>query len=142
MNEVFNDILQKDEKIINAYKPNKKSFYRARLVPFLIFPTIIIPIICIALIIPAIIIVLCLNKAYNNAYYCYTNKRLIVRKGVFGISFDSLKYKDITSASVDVGLLDKGINTGNLTFKSPSVHSTHSDMPRYFTFNISKTHMP
>ena len=65
------------------------------------------------------------NKAYKNTYYCYTNKRLIVRGGVFANSYKSLEYKDITSTEVVVGLWDKKTNTGSLTFVSPSSHHEH-----------------
>jgi len=49
------------------------------------------------------------------------NKRLIVRSGAFGVNFKCLEYKDITSTSVKVGLLDKGCSTGKLEFSSPSI---------------------
>ncbi len=61
-------------------------------------------------------------KQYKNTYYAYTNKRLIVRSGVFGISYASMEYKDLTSSSVSVGFLDKACNTGTLRFVNPSAH--------------------
>ena len=66
-----------------------------------------------------------INKGYKNLYYAYTNKRLIVRKGAFGNSYDSLDYKNITSVSVQVGFLDRNTNTGSLRFVSPSSHHEH-----------------
>ncbi len=134
MTTVFDDILQSDEQIIKIYKPNKKAYYRNAYLPFIIFPVIIFSIILLALILPAVIIYFCYKKNYDTSYYCYTNKRLIIRHGVFGANYESLWYKDVTSTSVNVSLIDKGLNTGNLTFKSPSIHSTHNNMPRYFTF--------
>ena len=58
-----------------------------------------------------------------------------MRSGVFGVNYQSLEYKDITSTSVSVGFLDKGCNTGSLMFVSPSVHNgigmwfTHIENP-------------
>ena len=66
-----------------------------------------------------------LLKGYKNVYYTYTNKRLIVRSGAFGNSYDSLEYKDITSTSVRVGFLDRKSKTGTLVFVSPSSHHEH-----------------
>lgn len=64
-------------------------------------------------------------KGYKNLYYAYTNKRLIIRKGIFGNTYESLEYKDITSTSVNVGLFDKKSKTGSLVFVSPSSHHEH-----------------
>ena len=63
--------------------------------------------------------------------FAYTNKRLIVRSGIWGVDFQSLEYKDITSTSVSVGFLDKGGKTGTLVFVSPS---THNNMAIKFQF--------
>ena len=68
-------------------------------------------------------IIICLE--HKNTYYCYTNKRLIVRTGCFSIKYKSLEYKDITSTEVTVGLWDKKRNTGALTFVNPSSHHEH-----------------
>lgn len=64
-------------------------------------------------------------KGLKNVYYAYTNKRLIVRKGIFGNNYDSLEYKDITSTSVKVGFFDRRSKTENLVFVSPSSHHEH-----------------
>ena len=129
MEEKFVDILEKDEQIIKVMKPNKKRFWKGillwaaipifwpHLILFLVFTFFTLPFF--------------LAKGYNNTYYAYTNKRLIVRSGIFGVDYRSLEYKDITSTTVNVGFLDKKTKTGSLGFVSPSVHSGR---PMFFSY--------
>lgn len=121
MEEKFHDILDKDEKIISVFKPVKRRYWRAGLAPFAI--PLFWPHLIILLVITFFTLPFFYAKAYYNIYYAYTNKRLIVRKGIFGNNFASLEYKDITATSVKVGFLDKGCETGTLEFSSPSVHA-------------------
>ena len=123
MENLFNEILEKDEKIIKVIKPHKGRYMKDFLIPFLIplfWPHLIIILVA-TLFTPFYFI----PKGYKNVYYAYTNKRLIVRKGMFGNNYDSLEYKDITSTSVNVGFFDKKSNTGTLIFVSPSSHHEH-----------------
>jgi hypothetical protein len=55
-------------------------------------------------------------------WYCYTDRRLIVRSGAVGVDFQSLYYKDITQTDVRVGFLDKKHGTGSICFRSPAAH--------------------
>ena len=122
MEHLFDDILEKDEKIIKIIKPSKKRFFRDWLLPFLIpifLPHFIMIMACTLF----FVLPLLHSKAYKNTYYAYTNKRLITRGSAIGVDYHSLEYKDISASSVDVGFLDKlgkGIKTGTLAFKSPS----------------------
>ena len=120
MQQLFDDILDKDEKIIRVIKPSKSRYWKFFLMPFIIpifLPHFIVIMACTLF----FIIPLLYARSYNNLYYTYTNKRLIVRKGTIGVDYKTLDYKFITSTSVDVGLLDKGkIKTGSLSFKSPT----------------------
>ena len=123
MEGLFDEILESDEIVIKVLKPHKgrylKSFYWMFCIP-LCWPHLIMLLVGSLFTLPFFIV-----KGYNNTYYAYTNKRLIVRKGVFGNSYDSLEYKDITSTSVSVGFLDKKSKTGSITFESPSSHHEH-----------------
>jgi len=59
--------------------------------------------------------------AYNkNRYYAYTNKRIIIRTGVFGIDYKGLDLKAIDAVNVYVSFFDKIVkrNTGSLKFGS------------------------
>ena len=123
MEKLFEEILEKDEKIIKVIKPHKgrylKEFYWMFYIP-LFWPHLIIMLVGTLFTLPFFLI-----KGYKNVYYAYTNKRLIVRKGIFGNTYDSLEYKDITSTSVKVGFLDRNSKTGSLIFVSPSSHHEH-----------------
>lgn len=123
MEQLFEEILEKDEKIIKVIRPNKsrylKSFCWMFYIP-LFWPHLIIMLVGTFFTLPFFIV-----KSYKNIYYAYTNKRLIVRRGMFGNSYDSLEYKDITSTSVNVGFFDKKSKTGSLLFVSPSSHHEH-----------------
>lgn len=123
MEDLFSEILEKDEKIIKVLKPHKgrylRSFYWMFYIPFF-WPHLIIIMIGTLFTLPFFLL-----KGYKNTYYAYTNKRLIIRSGAFGNSYHSLYYKDITSTSVKVGFLDRRSKTGSLVFVSPSSHHEH-----------------
>lgn len=126
MENLFDEILEKDEEIIKVIKPHKgrylKSFYIWFCIP-LFWPHLIILLAGSLFTLPFFIL-----KGYKNIYYAYTSKRLIVRTGVFGNSYQSLEYKDITSTSIHVSLLDKWSKTGSLKFVNPSSHHEHPMM--------------
>ena len=115
---LFDDILENDEQIVKIIKPSKSRYWKAPLFPFgipLFWPHFIVIMAVTLFTLPFFY-----ARGYKNLYYAYTNKRLIVRSGKIGVDYRSLDFKHITASSVDVGLLDKGSNTGTLTFKSPS----------------------
>jgi hypothetical protein len=57
---------------------------------------------------------------YYKLFYAYTNKRVIIRTGIFGVDYKSLDMAMIGAVNVYVSLLDKILqkNTGTLTFGS------------------------
>ena len=59
---------------------------------------------------------------FKNTYYAYTNKRIIIRTGIFGVDFKSLDLDNIGASDVYVSLLDKLIrkHTGTIKFGSNS----------------------
>ncbi len=120
MEHLFDDILEKDEKIIAVIKPNKKRYWKNLLffaIP-LFWPHLIMMLVASLFTLPFFF-----AHGYNNLYYAYTNKRLIRRSGWIGVDYRCLEYKDVTATSVTVGFLDKGCKTGSLGFSSPSVHA-------------------
>ena len=123
MEHLFDDILEKDEKIIKVIKPSKKRYFKDWLWPFII-PIFLPHFIIIMAVTLFFTLPLLHKKAYNNTYYAYTNKRLIVRSGAIGVDYHSLEYKDVSATTVDVGFLDKRSKTGTLSFKSPSAGIT------------------
>ena len=147
--DLFCAVLEKDEKIIKMYKPDKKKFHWfVRLMIWVtmvwFYPIAFIALdpdvrawfdmsglavagIMIAAVTVLIIIVSCITRIfssmfYTNRYYVYTDRRIIVRSGVFGIDYKSLEYKNLTATIVKVSLLDKLIKrkTGTIIFGSPS----------------------
>lgn len=57
---------------------------------------------------------------YSKVYFCYTNKRIIIRTGIIGADFQTLDFDMIGAMNVRVDFLDKLIhpNTGTLIFAS------------------------
>ena len=123
MEELFKDVLEKDEKIIKVIKPSKRRYWRSAF--FFAAIPIFWPHLIIFMVLTLFTLPYLYHKSYTKQYYAYTNKRLIKRTGLFGVKFESLEYKDITATSVEVSFLDKGCNTGALKFSSPSVHAGH-----------------
>ena len=123
MENLFDEILEKDEQVVKVLRPNKSRYFKAFFGMFYI--PIFWPHLILFMVLSLFTLPFWISKACNNTYYAYTNKRLIVRHGVFGNSYDSLEYKDITSTSVRVGFLDKSTKTGSLVFINPSSHHEH-----------------
>ena len=143
--EKFKDILEKDEKIVKMYKPDKCKFWvRYALLSLAcwlcVFGALIgsIPdegkvfnpdLFWLLFIIASSIFVVGMPITalfgaiyYKNKFYAYTGKRIIIRGGIIGIDYKSLEFKALTATIVNVTLLDKivGRNTGNIRFGSPS----------------------
>ena len=144
MEELFSKVLDDDEKIVKVFKPKKIKlflsniilhglwllFFTVMSVLAILFPeegvpasdpiTVLIPI----GIYIAIIALICVLSAihYKNTYYAYSNKRIIVRSGIFGVDYKSLDLVSISSTNVYVSLLDKLLHkdTGSLSFGSAS----------------------
>jgi hypothetical protein len=140
MEFLFDNILDKDEKIVKVFKPNKTKLYLssslqfgfvmffvtlAFLIP--LFVSIMHPVIgvLISLIITGGLIVLfifLLKLYYNNLYFAYSNKRIIIRTGIFGVDYKSLDMGMIGAINVYISLIDKLLkkNTGSISFGSAS----------------------
>jgi len=145
MEEKFKDILERDEKIIKVYKPDKCKFWAEyallSMVCWLwVFTALIgsIPdegkvfnpdlfwlllIIACSVFVGGILITALFGTIlYKNRFYAYTGKRILIRSGVIGIDYKSLEFKALTATIVNVTFLDKilGCNTGTIRFGSPS----------------------
>lgn len=164
MEEIFDDILDRDEKVIKAFKPKKsvmyfKSFFVSILVQLFMYGIIVIGALSevevvtktetiLLITIPIILIILfvsvqsiLLHFAYKNLYYAYTNTRIIIRKGIIGVDFKSLEIKMIGASDVHVGIIDKLMrkNTGTIVFgssASPIISSSGSGS--FILSNIEK----
>ena len=145
MENIFEPILDTDERIIKVFKPHKgKMFTSVLLTSFCCWCWFLIVAILGMLTDPEtgeftpaewwIVLGVCLGivifftgftilftaLAYKNTYYAYTNKRVIIRKGIFGVDYKSLDMIMIGAIDVSVTLIDKIIrkNTGSIAFGS------------------------
>ncbi len=141
MEKLFEHILDDDEKIIKISKPHKGKYYFSNLILWslslfmfaligcfgILFPDEGYEVEKIYLLIPIGIFVVCmlviwllLSIYYKNLYYAYTNKRIIIRSGIFGVDFKSLDMSMIGAVNVYVSFFDKILrkNTGSIMFGS------------------------
>lgn len=141
MEKLFERILDDDEKIEKIIRPNKCKFFFSNLVlwglSFAVFAImgvlgVLIPeegmetekiyvLIPIGIWIVSMLFVwLMMAIYYKNLYYAYTNKRVIVRSGIFGVDFKSLDMSMIGAVNVYVSLFDKVLrkDTGSIMFGS------------------------
>ncbi len=139
----FDVILDKEETIVEVFKPNKlklffsSMFWNTLLFIFVLIGSIlgilfpdegeVIDLLWILLPVAIFLILECgavlfTYLYYKNVFYCYTNKRIIIRSGVFGVDFKSLDMSTIGAIDVNVTLLDKILrkNTGSIRFGSMS----------------------
>ena len=81
---------------------------------------------------------------YKKIWFCYTNKRIIVRSGFVGVDFETLDFDMIGAMNVRVDLLDKLVkpNTGSLLFASaasPMISDgRHTGSGGYMFINIQE----
>lgn len=141
MENVFDMILDSDEKIEKIFKPHKGKFMFSTMFGWVImllmfaivavlgilFPGegedvdkiyVLIPI---GIFVLAVLIVwLFAEIYYKNLFYAYSNKRVIIRSGIFGVDFKSLDMSMIGAVNVYVSLIDKMLkkNTGSIMFGS------------------------
>lgn len=73
---------------------------------------------------------------HGNTLYAYTNRRLLMRSGVFGTSFKSIDYDRIQELDVTVGLVDRLFDvgtvrafSGTLTAKGAPVYDRFVSIP-------------
>ena len=145
---VFDDVLDIDEKIEKIVKPNKAKFCLSTVMlsilslffyamiystmygsqfdenNVLAFPLPVwawfIPV-CI-LIIQIVLTIWFASLAYKNRYYAYTENRILIRSGIFGVDYQTLEMKSIGAVLLNVSVLDKILrkNTGTISFGSNS----------------------
>lgn len=142
MNEkIFEPILDKNETIIKVFKPNKTklflsayiiAFFPALFVIMTIFAAVgqtgiygtgnaLVPIVILgAFLVVYLILRGFVTLYYNKLFYAYSNKRIIIRTGIFGVDYKSLDMSMIGAVNVNVSLLDKMLNknTGSIRFGS------------------------
>lgn len=157
MDSLFDLILDKDEHIVQTFKPNKTKLYFKNIFCYTVillffmlsaFACMFIPdetgyalkpifvLIPISIfVILEIVLLVFLNMYYKKTFYAYTNKRIIIRTGIIGVDFKSLDMNMIGAIDVYVSLLDKIIhkNTGTIRFGSMS-SPISSQLPNNYSF--------
>ena len=137
MEKLFERILDDDEKIQKIIKPNKCKFFFSNMLLYGLFfgmfvITGLIGVLAdgynaIYVLIPIGVWVVLMLFAwlfmaiyYKNLHYAYTNKRVIVRSGIFGVDFKSLDMSMIGAVNVYVSFFDKILrkDTGSIMFGS------------------------
>lgn len=142
MEELFSVVLDNDEKIVKTFKPVRSKMWWSVLLKTTLAIIWFVGLICLSIFLPDdngfapspiyllipigvfvfVILIACIFTAiyYHNLCYAYTNKRVIIRSGIFGVDYKSLDMGMIGAVNVNVSLLDKVIkkNTGTITFGS------------------------
>ena len=68
--------------------------------------------------------VLTANKKWLNTEYYVTDKRLIIKDGLFASNFQTIYYKEIQGVDLKVGLIDKMLGVGDVYLKLNDYGST------------------
>ena len=141
MEKLFERVLDDDEKIIKVFKPNKTKLYMSHMLVITISLFLGALVGVLAILFPGSeeaepvwyivfpiggFVLLTLGNwlltylYYKNVYYAYSNKRIIIRSGIFGVDFKSLDMSMIGAVNVYVSLIDKIVrkNTGSISFGS------------------------
>lgn len=144
MRSWFSDVLDEDENILGSYKPDKLKFFFMAILTYCVIGLIIVLFATLAVIFPtdgfkpeqsiwykfiptavfaAGLIINCLLDViwYKNVSYCYTNKRIIIRCGVFGVYYRCLALDSIGVIDVSITLFDKMLRRGTGTIRFGSI---------------------
>lgn len=151
MHDYFSDILDSDEEVKGAFKPVKRKFYLVAVTAYCVIGLLIVLFATLAIIFPtdrsnpppaayrfipsavfaAGLLINCILDFvwYKNACYCYTNKRIIIKCGVFGVYYRCLDLSSIGAIDVSITIFDKILraDTGTLRFGTiarPTVPNT------------------
>ncbi len=155
-NNLFEPILDQNEKILKVYKPDTKRAWFGTIVVVLLTALWLIPVTIISfcaggealstaimllvfsvlfLVCPIIMVALWCKKTV----YAVTDKRIIIRTGYIGVDFKSLNYNMLGAITVNVGLWDKILrrNTGTISFGSMSSPLTNQGGAKFiFTYIV------
>ena len=70
--------------------------------------------------------------SHRNTAYAFTNKRVMLRSGVFGIDYQIIDYDKIRDTQVNVGPIEKMFRVGSILFNTGEVsHKGHPMLKRF-----------
>lgn len=157
------DILEKDEKILQRLKPNAKVIRLEAIFKglplallWLVFDAtfivmmvgtgaieqapwmiaIIIGFFAIHLLPVWIYIANVVKKigGYKNIEYVFTDKRIIIRSGLVGIDFKSIYYTSLESVNLKVGLFDRLFKVGDIYLKANTQTAVLEDIENPYVY--------
>ena len=74
-----------------------------------------------------------LYLSHGNTAYAITNKRVMLRSGVFGIDYQTIDYDKIRDKQVNVGPIEKMFGVGSILFNTGEVgHKGHPMLKRFY----------
>lgn len=68
------------------------------------------------------------SKRHKNIEYAFTNKRIVVRKGIVAVDFKSIDYKDVVAVNLRYGLIDKAAKVGDIYITSTGKATVLEDL--------------
>ena len=132
--ERFKNVLERNENIVAEFVPNKTKFMFSSFVwTFLCFDLVLLfgtmwmfiegmilyGFVTIAIMIAVLVVVMVwCGMFHSTCSYAITNKKIIIRSGIFGVDFKTMDIKLVGAVNVEVTLIDKivGKNTGTIYF--------------------------
>lgn len=152
--ELFELVMDKDEEILKAYKPDKLRAWFSYAVSTLFIFICLLPIailsslageytsMWVTIIILAVYLVVSIIMMYlwcNKTIYAATNKRVLIRTGFIGVDYKSLDYTLLGALTVNVSWMDKILrkDTGCVSFGSMASPMT-SNTTAKFQFSYIK----
>lgn len=58
------------------------------------------------------------SKRHKNIEYAFTDRRIIIRKGVVAVDFKSIRYKDVAAVNIRCGVIDRMAKVGDIYITS------------------------
>lgn len=160
MEEFVKDVLEPNEKVLCVLRPNKTKFmFSSFLWTFLGFAmAVILGVVLlfvadeivsgiIALGVTLLVCTLAMLYCaafYKTCYYAITDKKIIIRSGVFGVDYKTLNLDQIGSIHIDVTAVDKlvGKNTGTVTIMPSSGMVVNSESVAGYGFKFAHIENP
>ena len=154
--KTIEESLEKDEKIVWSGKPQKKAFVLNNVFKMLpvallwiafdsffiamlsvnsdMIPTPAIVFLCVFFVfhlMPVWIwIYRCATaaKRHRNTEYAFTDRRIIIRKGLVAVDFKSIGYKDVAAVNLRYGVIDRIVKVGDIYITSTGKATVLEDL--------------
>lgn len=54
------------------------------------------------------------NRSYKNVEYCFTNQRIIVKKGAIAMNIESIYYSELAGVNLRIGIIERLFKVGDI----------------------------